>query len=109
MVVTSPKTERYGKPSRIVPLFPEWRPFLDEALQLAPDGSVYVIPMLKGDPDKNLGTTFNKVIERSGAEPWVKPFQNLRLSRQTELEQIFPSYVVCKWMGTQWQWPRRAI
>ena len=99
IVVSSPKTERYGKASRVIPLFPELRPFLEEALDMAPERTVYVVPRLEGNADKNLGTTFNKIMKRSGVDPWVKPFQNLRLSRQTELEQTFPSYVVCKWMG----------
>ena len=53
----------------------------------------------KVKPTKNLGTTFKKIIRGAGLEPWPKPFQNLRASRQTELEQSFPTYVVCKWMG----------
>ena len=97
--VTSPKTKRYGKPSRIVPIFPELRPFLEEALEMTEEGAEFVIPMLKGQTDKNLGTTFTKIISRAGIVPWVKPFQNLRLSRQTELEQDFPTYVVCNWLG----------
>ena len=55
--------------------------------------------MLNGQPSKNLGTTFKKIIRRAGVEVWPKPFQNLRSSRQTELEQTYPTYVVCKWMG----------
>jgi len=97
--VTSPKTKRYGKGTRIVPIFPELRPYLDEAFSMAGEGESWVIPMLAGEPTKNLGTTFKKIIRGAGLEPWPKPFQNLRASRQTELEQSFPTYVVCKWMG----------
>ena len=97
--VTSPKTQRYGKGERVVPLFPELREYLDEAFSMANEGDVWVIPMLDGQPDKNLGTTFKKIITRAGVEVWPKPFQNLRLSRQTELEQVHPTYVVCKWLG----------
>ena len=43
--------------------------------------------------------TFKKIIARAGVEGWVKPFQNLRASRQTELEQTYPTYVVCRWLG----------
>ena len=99
IVITSPKTARYGKANRVIPLFHELRLCLRESLEMARDGSIYVVPMLAGDGSKNIGTRFRKIIRRSGAEPWPKPFQNLRLSRQTELEQQFPSYVVCKWMG----------
>jgi integrase len=97
--VHSPKTKRYGKATRIVPLFAELRPFLDEAFSMAEEGERWVIPMLGGDADKNLGTTFRKIVKRAGVEVWPKPFQNLRASRQTELEQQFPTYVVCAWMG----------
>ena len=40
-----------------------------------------------------------KIIERAGLKPWPKLFQNMRASRQTELEETFPTHVVCKWMG----------
>ena len=62
--VTSRKTRRYGKGTRVVPIFPELRPFLDEAFSMADEGETWVIPMLNGEPDKNLGTTFQKFIRR---------------------------------------------
>lgn len=97
--VTSPKTKRYGKGTRVVPLFPELKPFLDEAFSMAQEGDSWVVPMLNGEPSKNLGTTFRKIIKRAGVDEWPKPFQNLRSSRQTELEQSFPTFVVCSWLG----------
>jgi integrase len=97
--VTSPKTKRYGKGTRTVPIFPELRPFLDEAFSMASEGDTWVIPMLGGEPTKNLGTTFKKIIKRAGVDEWPKPFQNLRASRQTELERHFPTYQVCSWLG----------
>jgi len=97
--VTSPKTKRYGKGSRVVPLFPELRRFLDEAFAMAGEGEHWVVPMLSGKTSSNLGRTFKKIVRRSGVEGWPKPFQNLRSSRQTELEQDYPTYVVCKWLG----------
>ena len=99
LTVTSPKTERYGKPTRVIPLFQELRGFLDDAFAMASEGETWVVPMLCGNPEKNLGTTFQKIVKRAGVEPWPKPFQNCRSSRQTELEQIFPTYVVCSWLG----------
>ena len=99
LTVTSPKTKRYGKASRIVPLFPELRPYLDEAYFRDDGDEKWVVPMLAGNADKNLGTRFRKIIGRAGVEVWPKPFQNCRSSRQTELEQKFPTYVVCAWLG----------
>ena len=87
IIVTSPKTARYGKGHRIVPLFPELRPFLDEADQFAKEGDTWVLPMLGGCA-KNLGGRFKKIIRQAGIDVWPKPFQNLRASRQTELEQV---------------------
>ena len=97
--VTSPKTKRYGKPSRVVPLFSNLRPFLDEAFENANEGDIWVVPMLNGNARKNLGTRFKKIIRRTGVETWPKPFQNLRASCQTDLEQTLPTYVVCQWLG----------
>ena len=48
---------------------------------------------------KNLGTTFKKIIRCAGVDVWPKPFQNLRSSCQTELQQDCPTYVVCQWLG----------
>ena len=47
----------------------------------------------------NLRTRFHKIIERAGLMPWERLFHNLRASRQTELEDQFPSHVVGAWMG----------
>ena len=55
--------------------------------------------MLAGNAEKNLGTRLRKIIRRAGVDVWPKPFQNCRSSRQTELEQQFPTYVVCAWLG----------
>ena len=30
---------------------------------------------------------------------WPRVFHNLRASRQTELENVFPTHVVCEWLG----------
>ena len=44
IVVQSPKTEHHaGKASRTIPLFPELRPILAEAFDLAPEGAVFVV------------------------------------------------------------------
>ena len=99
MIVTSPKTERHeGGESRVVPLFPELRKYLDEADEIAPERTEFVITRYR-DTDSNMRTTFQKIIKRAGLTPWPKLMQNLRSSRQTELEETFPSHVVCKWMG----------
>ena len=85
-------------------LFPGLREAIDEAFFMSDKSecdnkTTWVVPMLGGKKDKNLGTTFKKIIARAGVDVWPKPFQNLRSSRQTELEQDYPTYVVCKWLG----------
>lgn len=108
IVVTSPKTEHHpGKGTRTIPLFPELRPILAEAFELAPEGAVYVVDerMRKSSQGKagwrncNLRTPFERIIKRAGLTPWPRLFHNLRSSRQTELAEQFPSHVVCDWLG----------
>jgi len=71
---TSPKKNRYGKGSRVVPLFLELRRFFDEAFAMTGEGECWVVPMRAGKTKKNLGTKFKKIICRAGAEDWPKPF-----------------------------------
>lgn len=96
ILVTSPKTERHeGQETRVIPLFPELEPLLLIASEEAAEGQVYLVQR----PTNNLRTHMTRIIEKSGISTWPKLFQNLRSSRQTELEQEYPSYVVCAWMG----------
>jgi len=97
--VRSPKTEHHaGGDSRIVPIFPELRPHLEECFELAEPGTEYVITKYR-DTNTNLRTRLLRIIKRAGLKAWPKLFQNLRSSRQTELEETFPSHVVCAWIG----------
>jgi integrase len=97
--VHSPKTEHHpGRDRRVVPLFPELLPYLRDGFEQAPEGSEYVI-MRYRKRNTNLRTQLMRIIERAGLTPWPKLFQNLRSTRQTELEDRFPSHVVCAWMG----------
>jgi hypothetical protein len=40
-----------------------------------------------------------RIIRRAELEPWVKPFQNCRSTRETELAEEYPIHVVCAWIG----------
>ena len=108
IVVESPKTEHHpGRDRRVIPLFPELRPILEEADELAPVGAVYVVgggyrkAALSKDGWKNcnLRTQFQRILKRAGVPSWPKPFQNLRASRETELAREFPLHVVTEWLG----------
>ncbi len=97
--VHSPKTEHHEDGGeRWVPIFPELRPYLEEAFELAPDGAVFVINRYR-DTNKNLRTRLYRIIHRAGLKPWQKLFHNLRASRETELAADYPIHVVCAWIG----------
>ncbi len=107
MLVHSPKTEHHaGKATRMVPIFPELRPYLEDAHELAVVGAEFVLPSLRkpgavtGDwRSVNFGTMFGKIIKRAGLVAWPRAWHNLRSSRQTELTETFPSHVVTAWLS----------
>ncbi len=97
--VHSSKTEHHeGHGSRSVPIYPELRPYLLESLERAADGATYCVTRYR-DNRQNMRTQLNRLIRRAGLEPWEKPLQNLRASRQTELAATYPIHLVCAWMG----------
>lgn len=107
--VLSPKTEHHvGGESREIPLFPELRPFLEDAHQQfqercleegpPPAGEDWVLTRWR-DTATNLRTHMLRIIRRAGLEPWPKLFQNLRSTRETELADQFPLHVVTAWIG----------
>jgi integrase len=99
IIIRSPKTEHHeGKESRVIPLFPELKPLLEQAFDQAPDGAVHVIHRYR-DTEANLRTHMLRIIRRAGLEPWPKVFQNLRATRETELTTEYPMHVVCAWIG----------
>lgn len=98
ITIMQPKLQRYqGKDRRIIPLFPEILPILLEASEMAGEGAVYVLPRLR--LVTNLRTSFDKFVVRAGVKPWLKPFMNMRSTRETELTERFPIKTVAEWMG----------
>ncbi len=99
MVVHSPKTEHHaGGDVRIIPIFPELLTHLREVFERAAPGTAFVITRYRS-ANSNLRTQLNRIIKRAGLVPWPKLFQNLRATRETELADIYPEHVVCKWIG----------
>ena len=95
----SSKTEHYeGKGERVVPIFPELLPLLQEAFDMAEEGTEYVIQRYR-NPAQNLRTQLQRIIKKAGVKPWPKLWQNLRSSRETELVERFPIQVVTAWLG----------
>ena len=99
MLVHSPKTEHHeGGDARSVPIFPELLPYLREAFEAAADGAEFAIARYRRG-NQNLRTQLLKTLARAQVKPWPKLFHNLRATRQTELEEVFPTHVVCAWLG----------
>lgn len=115
IVVQSPKTEHHpGKGNRTIPLFPELKPVLLDAAELAPKGAEYVVGgdyrkaanTAKGWKNCNLRTQFERIVKRAGLEPWPRLFHAMRASRETELAKEYPIHVVTAWLGNT---PRIAL
>lgn len=99
IVVRSSKTEHHeGGSSRIVPLFAELRPYLQQAFDEAEAGTLFVVNKHRIGSE-NLRTTFTKIIRRAGLVPWPRLFQNLRASRESELMREYDLATVCRWVG----------
>ena len=100
VTIHSSKTEHHeGGKQRVVPLFAELRPYFEEVFHQADEGTTDVITRYR-QTNANLRTQLCKIIRRAGLEPWPKLFQNLRATRETELEDMgVPSHVVRKWIG----------
>ena len=97
--VHSPKTEHFeGGESRIVPIFPELLPYLQEVFENAEPGCEYLITRYRLH-NLNLRTQLQRIIAKAGFKKWPKLFQNLRSTRETELAERWPEHVVCAWIG----------
>ena len=84
---------------RFCPIFPELRPILERAFDVAPDRAIYCVGRYGGTGDTNLSTQLKRIVTNAGHKPWPKTFINLRSTRRTELQERFPSHVVDQWLG----------
>jgi len=97
--VKVPKKEHLdGHGTREVPIFPEVRPYLEQAFEEAPEGSTRVVPRACSG-NTNLREGLLRILKRASVDPWPKLFQNLRASRETELMKTDPAHVVYAWLG----------
>lgn len=115
MSIPEPKVEHHeGRGVRSCTLFPElWTiletPFNEATIDRkypSPDSYVIDKPASReaamrpgGWANANLRTPFLKTHRRASVPPWSRLFQNMRASRQTEIEYHFPLHVVCSWSG----------
>ena len=98
-IVRSSKTKHHdGGGVRIVPMFSEMAELFQQVFDEAQPGEVFVITRYR-NPAANLRTQLVRYIEAAGLTAWVKPWQNMRASRATELADKFPSHVCAKWLG----------
>jgi integrase len=97
-VIVKKKEHIDGHGTRVVPIFPEIRPSLEQARAEAPAESIYVVPRGRTG-NVNLRTGLFKIMARAGVAPWPKLFVNLRASRETELMRTEPAHVVHAWLG----------
>jgi integrase len=98
-LVRAPKTAHHADGGRRwVPLFPELRPHLERAFELAEPRTVYVVQRTRCH-ETNLRTGLERIVYKAGLIPWAKPFQNMRATRETELAGTFPLHVVTAWIG----------
>jgi integrase len=103
----SPKTEHHeGKDKRLIPLFPELRQYLEKAFNAfesangrPPKRDEYVIKVADRDGTNNFGPQMDRIIEKAGLTPWPKTFQNLRMSRASELVKEFGAMLAEEWIG----------
>lgn len=97
ILIKSPKTKRYGKAERLVPLFPEVASLLSlQHLEVA-EGEVYVFPKLR--KHTNLGTTAKRYVKAAGILPWSDFWNTLRASRETDLMDSHGPNDACRWIG----------
>jgi integrase len=100
LLVTSPKTARYGQGTRLVPMFPELEKLLSDRDGEALEGDLYVLPMLQGRSNASLRKVMQRAITAAGVKPWPRLWHNLRGTRQNELlEAGFKRKAVCAWLG----------
>ena len=90
MNVANIKTRRKtGEAYRVVPIFAELRPYLEDAFAVAAPGQVFVITRWR-KRHYSMWKTLQQIAHRAGVKLWPKPFVNMRASRATELADLFP-------------------
>jgi integrase len=98
MSIPEPKVEHHaGRGIRCCPIFPELRPFLNEAFEIFGDKSEYVgaAPQYRaaantamGWKNANLRSEMTRLLRRAGVSGWPRLFHSMRASRQMELPRI---------------------
>ncbi len=97
ILIKSPKTKRYGKGERLVPIFPEIAGLLSKQWSEAQEGDTHVFSKLRNHT--NLGTTAKRYVKAAGILPWSDFWNTLRASRETDLMDSHGPNDACRWIG----------
>jgi integrase len=102
-VVSSKTAHHAGKESRMIPLFPELRPYLDALrIQAISESKTcendFVVTHYRSRA-VNLRSRLLDIIQSAGLKKWPKLFMALRASRATELAREYAGHVAAAWMG----------
>lgn len=73
-------------------------PYLREVFEQAEPDSEFIVTGYRSS-NVNLRTQLQRIIRTAGLKSWPKLFQNLRSTRETELNEQWPEHVVCAWIG----------
>lgn len=82
------------KKLRTLPIFAELRPYLQAVYTPGQVGKV-----LPQRAHTNWREGLEKIIRKAGLVQWPRIWHNMRSSRETELRDVFPAYVVAEWLG----------
>lgn len=103
IAILDSKRQRHGetKKWRFPPIFPEIQELLWNHFNSASTDPVYIFNRKWTEvTDTALRNRLERLCVRANVQSWVKPWQNLRSTRETELvDQGFPLHVVCAWIG----------
>ena len=97
----SPKLDRFERlREREVPLFNEVLSELDKLRSiLGSEGQEFVINRYNNRDTLNLVQPFTVIAERAGIGRIVRPFDNMRASRSTEIHRDYGAKAESVWMG----------
>jgi hypothetical protein len=87
-----------GHEMRFVPIFAEVEPYLRQAFDEAPAGSIHVLPR-RFHREGYVYAGILRAIERPNVKRWPKLLVNLRASRETELMKQYTAHLVHAWIG----------
>ena len=98
--VDSKRKERNGDPfERTVPLFPALRVELEALYERDREMNYEFVINRYRDPKTNLGTRFKDAAEAAGLGKIPRPFDNMRASRSTEINNMKGPKVESLWIG----------